>query len=120
MLDTCAGQAWLITSIRIVNLIQMVVQGRWLNDSTLLVLPHVDSSILPKLQMLKGTHIRCLPELIDYVDKNGKNDIYDALKDDLGTPGIDQVSCPNTHLQKSNMLIIYRFVMPYLRIQKLM
>ncbi|CAD5122095.1 DgyrCDS10545 [Dimorphilus gyrociliatus] len=91
MLDTCAGQGWLVTSIRIINLIQMIIQARWLNDSTLLVLPHIDSRILPKLAMLKNCHVRCLPELMHYVERNGKSAVYDALRDDLGRPAIDDI-----------------------------
>ncbi|XP_071112657.1 activating signal cointegrator 1 complex subunit 3-like [Haliotis cracherodii] len=41
MLDVSADQGWLATSLRVIQLIQMVVQGRWLEDSTLLTLPNV-------------------------------------------------------------------------------
>ena len=41
MLDVAADQGWLITAINVIHVVQMVVQGRWLHDSTLLQLPHM-------------------------------------------------------------------------------
>ncbi|XP_041352458.1 activating signal cointegrator 1 complex subunit 3-like [Gigantopelta aegis] len=41
MLDVSADQGWLVTSLRVIMLIQMVVQARWLHDSSLLTLPNV-------------------------------------------------------------------------------
>ncbi|XP_017269735.1 activating signal cointegrator 1 complex subunit 3 isoform X2 [Kryptolebias marmoratus] len=42
MLDVAANEGWLVTAISICNLVQMIVQGRWLHDSSLLTLPHVE------------------------------------------------------------------------------
>lgn len=42
MLDVAANEGWLVTTITICNLVQMIVQGRWLHDSSLLTLPHVE------------------------------------------------------------------------------
>lgn len=42
MLDVAANEGWLITALSICNLVQMIVQGRWLHDSSLLTLPHVE------------------------------------------------------------------------------
>ncbi|PWA29850.1 hypothetical protein CCH79_00020231 [Gambusia affinis] len=41
MLDVAANEGWLVTVLSICNLIQMIIQGRWLHDSSLLTLPHV-------------------------------------------------------------------------------
>ncbi|CAN9514188.1 unnamed protein product [Ophioblennius macclurei] len=46
MLDAAANEGWLVTSISICNLVQMLVQGRWLHDSSLLTLPHVEQQDL--------------------------------------------------------------------------
>ncbi len=43
MLDVCADQGWLVTSLRVIHLIQMVLQGRWANESNLLTLPHIQT-----------------------------------------------------------------------------
>uniref|UniRef100_A0A8C6KKY3 Activating signal cointegrator 1 complex subunit 3 n=1 Tax=Nothobranchius furzeri TaxID=105023 RepID=A0A8C6KKY3_NOTFU len=42
MLDVAANEGWLVTAISICNLVQMIVQGRWMHDSSLLTLPHVE------------------------------------------------------------------------------
>uniref|UniRef100_A0A7N6BIR2 Activating signal cointegrator 1 complex subunit 3 n=1 Tax=Anabas testudineus TaxID=64144 RepID=A0A7N6BIR2_ANATE len=46
MLDVAANEGWLVTAITICNLVQMIVQGRWLHDSSLLTLPHVEQQDL--------------------------------------------------------------------------
>uniref|UniRef100_A0A4W6EQU9 Activating signal cointegrator 1 complex subunit 3 n=1 Tax=Lates calcarifer TaxID=8187 RepID=A0A4W6EQU9_LATCA len=46
MLDVAANEGWLVTAISICNLVQMIVQGRWLHDSSLLTLPHVEQQDL--------------------------------------------------------------------------
>ncbi|XP_039972901.1 activating signal cointegrator 1 complex subunit 3 [Xiphias gladius] len=46
MLDVAANEGWLVTAISICNLIQMIVQGDWLHNSSLLTLPHVEQQDL--------------------------------------------------------------------------
>lgn len=46
MLDVAANEGWLVTALSICNLVQMIVQGRWLHDSSLLTLPHVEKQDL--------------------------------------------------------------------------
>lgn len=46
MLDVAANEGWLVTAISICNLVQMVVQGRWLHQSSLQALPHVEEQHL--------------------------------------------------------------------------
>ena len=41
MLDMSADQGWLVSTLRVIHLVQMVLQGRWVEDSTLLTLPHI-------------------------------------------------------------------------------
>ena len=41
MLDVAADNGWLVTALRIMQLVQMVVQGRWVDDHPLLMLPNV-------------------------------------------------------------------------------
>jgi len=61
MVDISADGGWLFASLRLMNLMQMILQGRWLNDSSLLTLPHFTVDIITKLTE-KG--ITCLPELM--------------------------------------------------------
>lgn len=42
MLDMCADHGWLVTSLQIIILLQMVVQGCWWHDSSLLMLPFIE------------------------------------------------------------------------------
>lgn len=42
MLDVAANQGWLVTALNITNLVQMVIQGRWLKDSSLLTIPNIE------------------------------------------------------------------------------
>ncbi|KAL4657484.1 activating signal cointegrator 1 complex subunit 3 [Arapaima gigas] len=42
MLDVVANEGWLVTALSICNLVQMIVQGRWLHDSSLLTVPHIE------------------------------------------------------------------------------
>lgn len=42
MIDICAEKGWLITVIRIQQLMQCAIQGRWYDDSPVLSLPHVE------------------------------------------------------------------------------
>ncbi len=46
MLDVAANEGWLVTALSICNLVQMIVQGRWLHDSSLQTLPHVEQQDL--------------------------------------------------------------------------
>ncbi len=41
MLDVAADKGWLVSALRIIQLVQMVVQGRWVHDHPLLCLPGV-------------------------------------------------------------------------------
>ena len=39
MLDIVADEGWLSPALRIVLLLQMIVQARWINENSLLTLP---------------------------------------------------------------------------------
>ena len=44
-----ANEGWLAVALKIMQLIQMCVQGCWLSDSSLLTLPHFDDSFIAAL-----------------------------------------------------------------------
>ncbi|KAJ8354135.1 hypothetical protein SKAU_G00217020 [Synaphobranchus kaupii] len=46
MLDVAANEGWLVTALSVCNLVQMIIQGRWLHDSSLLTLPHIEQQDL--------------------------------------------------------------------------
>ncbi|BES93589.1 activating signal cointegrator 1 complex subunit [Nesidiocoris tenuis] len=62
MLDVCAESGWLAVSIRLVNLMQMVMQGRWLSDSPLTTLPHIEPYVTPALHSKQS--LRSLPSAV--------------------------------------------------------
>lgn len=44
MIDIAADEGWLAPTLRIMHLVQMCVQGRWISDPSILTLPHFNSS----------------------------------------------------------------------------
>ena len=74
MIDICADEGWLSTTLRVMHLVQMCVQGRWISDPTILTLPHFTMSqvtslnqVLGKSSLAKNSNIRgcySLPELL--------------------------------------------------------
>lgn len=88
MLDVAANEGWLVTALSICNLVQMLVQGRWLHDSSLLTLPHVEQQDLYLFRRWtngKGRGnvgsfngpIEGLPELIAACD--GKESVFASI-----------------------------------------
>jgi hypothetical protein len=49
MVDVAADSGWLYTTLKIMNLLQMVVQGRWNSSSSLLTLPFFTTEIVDAL-----------------------------------------------------------------------
>lgn len=47
MIDICAEQGWLATVLRIQQLMQCIVQARWLDDPVVLTLPYVEEQNVP-------------------------------------------------------------------------
>ena len=46
MIDVSAESGWLTSTLRIMNVMQMVVQARWIHDSPFLMLPRVEHHML--------------------------------------------------------------------------
>jgi len=49
MIDVAAESGWLATTLRIQQLLQMVIQAVWIDDPSVLILPHMNTYILPVL-----------------------------------------------------------------------
>lgn len=47
MLDLVADAGWLGATLQVVNVLQMLIQGRWLSDSSFLTIPYIETSDLP-------------------------------------------------------------------------
>lgn len=96
MIDIGSDQGWLSTSLQTMILLQMTLQGRWYNDSTLLTLPHINNTNLycfsKKYPNTKEcyTPIESLPELIAYI--NGQYEILaNILRKELEENQIEQI-----------------------------
>lgn len=50
MIDVTSNSGWLSCTLRIVHIIQMIIQGQWLNQSDLLTVPHVNLSSLSSIK----------------------------------------------------------------------
>ena len=64
MVDVAADAGMLTTCLNTMHVAQMVVQGRWYSDSTLLQLPGVTDSHVSAFARLKPA-VLCLPQLVE-------------------------------------------------------
>eukprot|EP00195_Chlamydomonas_chlamydogama_P008421 CAMPEP_0202910650 /NCGR_PEP_ID=MMETSP1392-20130828/52608_1 /ASSEMBLY_ACC=CAM_ASM_000868 /TAXON_ID=225041 /ORGANISM="Chlamydomonas chlamydogama, Strain SAG 11-48b" /LENGTH=252 /DNA_ID=CAMNT_0049600813 /DNA_START=52 /DNA_END=807 /DNA_ORIENTATION=+ len=63
MVDVAADAGWLGTALSTINLVQCIMQGRWVDDSSLLILPHLDADAATELAAATGCS--SLPELME-------------------------------------------------------
>lgn len=87
MMDVSAESGWLATTLRIQQLIQMVVQAIWIDDPSVLVLPHFEPIILPVL-LQQSEDLLHLPPL-QKLFQNDFSRVSVMLKNDLSP---DQLS----------------------------
>ncbi|KZC07318.1 Activating signal cointegrator 1 complex subunit 3 [Dufourea novaeangliae] len=52
MIDTVAEHGWLSTTLVIIQLLQMIIQARWIDESAITTLPHISSEHLPLFSRL--------------------------------------------------------------------
>jgi len=79
LIDICADEGWLLSTLRVMNLVQMCTQGQWISDPSLLTLPHLNHSHLSSLGMfsdlLHPLNMECmssLAEILSLYDKRKK------------------------------------------------
>ncbi|XP_048008746.1 activating signal cointegrator 1 complex subunit 3 [Megalobrama amblycephala] len=94
MLDVVANEGWLVSALSVCNLVQMIVQARWLHDSSLLTLPHIEKQDLYVFRRWSGRAARGgrgfqgpiegLPELIAACD--GKEDNFTSMVKEVLQP----------------------------------
>ncbi|XP_073703976.1 activating signal cointegrator 1 complex subunit 3 [Garra rufa] len=94
MLDVVANEGWLVSTLSICNLVQMIIQARWLHDSSLLALPHIEKQDLYVFRRwsAKGARggggyrgpIEGLPELMAACD--GKEDNFTSMVKEVLQP----------------------------------
>ena len=60
MIDVSAESGWLTSTLRIMNVMQMVIQARWIHDSPLLMLPRVEPHML---YLFRKRKLEVIPQL---------------------------------------------------------
>ena len=103
LVDISADEGWLSAALKVMQLIQMCVQGHWLSECSLLTLPHFEDSHIVQLnQSLTSSRrqlswqcgvkeIATLPELI-VVCKHDRNFLKFSLGGVLSADKLKQVS----------------------------
>lgn len=74
MIDIAAESGWLSTTLRIIQILQMVIQARWIDDSALITLPHIEKEDLSLFSKLP----KALPAFCAYANN------YNRLKGAFG------------------------------------
>ncbi|BHF81522.1 activating signal cointegrator 1 complex subunit [Sparganum proliferum] len=83
-IDYCAENGWLVSTLHAILLTQMISQALWLEDSSLLQLPGINSSHLAAfVYPNSGEYIESLPELLEAVQPPPYSRINDLLFDHL-------------------------------------
>ena len=88
MIDVVADSGWLATTLRIQQLLQMVVQAIWIEDPSILILPHMDSTLLPFVQTNLSPEAIHLPVLQQYFRDNSAQSV---LRKQLDTDQIHDI-----------------------------
>ncbi len=64
MIDLSAESGWLSTTLQIQTLMQMVVQGRWANENSILTLPHIEPHMMYLFK--NQQRLQSIPELWEH------------------------------------------------------
>ena len=89
MMDVAAEGGWLATTLRIQQLLQMVIQAIWIDEPAVLILPHFDPVLLPVLRSGQE-QLTVLPVLQKAFDEDyGK--LSQLLSRDLSPDQIQEV-----------------------------
>ena len=96
MIDVCAEQGWLATTLYVQQIMQMVIQARWLKDSPLLTLPHLEHHHIylftKNSQGERGRNLTTLPGLKHACYNRNYSVLADILRSGLDEGEIEQVS----------------------------
>uniref|UniRef100_A0A2Z5TZE8 U5 small nuclear ribonucleoprotein 200 kDa helicase n=1 Tax=Reticulitermes speratus TaxID=60591 RepID=A0A2Z5TZE8_9NEOP len=89
MIDVSAERGWLATTLRTQQIMQMVIQARWVQDSPLLTLPHMEAHHM-YLFKKKGSLLQTLPGIRSVCCKH-YTVLADILRAELDEGEIEQV-----------------------------
>jgi len=102
MIDVSAEHGWLATTLRTQQIMQMVIQARWVQDSPLLTLPHLEAHHM-YLFMNEDSILQTLPGLQSLCCKHDEL-LADILRAELDEGEIEQVS---VRMSQSIVNILY-------------
>ena len=91
MIDLCADGGWLATTLRTMHIVQMIIQGCWLHDCSLIILPSITPQHLSLFVDPCGNPIDGVAELVDVV-QNNPDSLVKMLKGSFSTNHIEHVS----------------------------
>lgn len=89
MIDVCAERGWLAATLRTQQIMQMVIQARWVQDSPLLTLPHLEACHM-YLFMKRSRNLQTLPGLRSVSCKQYSS-LASILRAELDEDEIEQV-----------------------------
>lgn len=88
MIDVTSDAGWLRTAMTTMNLMQMIMQGRMISDSPLLMLPYIQPE---HVRLLEKRGISSLPQLIDLCATNPQKCRKSLLDAGINGRKIDQI-----------------------------
>lgn len=91
MIDICAEKGWLMAVLRIQQLMQCIVQARWLDEPNVLTLPHVEQQNVPLFTRLLSDYTAfTLPALKEKYYRNYEKMAL-LLRDDFDETQIENI-----------------------------
>lgn len=87
MIDISAESGYLVLCMRLVQLMQMIIQARWVTDPPVITLPGVEKHLIPSQELPSF----CLPHLCNVALKSYKQFEEIMLRSQLEGEEIDKV-----------------------------
>lgn len=88
MIDVASHKGFLSTTINLVHLMQMIVQGRWLDQSVFVNIPKFNDGIIRKLAKMG---IYYLPQLIERINGNLRKFMHHELKENIDMEDLSEI-----------------------------
>lgn len=108
MIDICAEKGWLVTVLRTQQLMQCIVQARWLDEPNVLTLPHVADQNVPLFRrLLSNCSFITLPALKDRYQRNYEQ-MATVLRDDFDEAQIENIFRVLCDMPTINVAIVVR------------
>lgn len=87
MIDICAESGYLVLCLKLVQLMQMIIQARWITDPPVITLPGVEKHLIPSQELPSF----CLPHLCNVALRSYKQFEEIMLRSQLEGEEIEKV-----------------------------